>query len=60
MTECKGNLDCIEPCIVLGESSNLAQMHEQLSASHKTHDEKYLLIGLEHVTHSNQERMICF
>ena len=60
MTERKGNLDCIEPCIVFRESSNLAQMHEQLSSSYKTHDEKDLLIGLEHVTHSNQKGMICF
>ena len=60
MTERKGNLDCIESCIVFRESSDLAQMHEQLSASHKTHDEEDLLIGLEHVTHSNQKGMICF
>ena len=60
MTKRKGNLDCIEPCIVFRESSDLAQVHKQLSASHKTHDEEDLLIGLEHVTHSNQKGMICF
>lgn len=35
-------------------------MHEEFSSSDELHDEEYLLVCLEHVLHSHQERMIGF
>ena len=56
----KCNLDCVETCVVLWETSDLTQVHEKLSSSYKTHHKEDLLISLEHVTHSYKERMISF
>lgn len=58
MTQSHSNLDCIELCPILWESGHLTQVGEELSSSHESHDKEDLLVGLEHVAHTNEEWMV--
>ena len=40
------------------EASDLAQMHEELATTDESHHEENLLLCLEDVAHTNEERVI--
>ena len=58
VTECHGNLNRIKTRSLFRESCNLSQVREQLTTSHKSHDEEHFLLRLEDVIHTDQEGVI--
>lgn len=58
VTKGQSDLDGVEPCTLLCESSDLSQVREEFTSSDESHNEEDLLIGLEHVAHADKERMI--
>mmetsp|Transcript_94264 Transcript_94264/g.129853 ORF Transcript_94264/g.129853 Transcript_94264/m.129853 type:complete len:307 (-) Transcript_94264:476-1396(-) len=58
VTECDGNLDGVETSSLFGESACRTQVSKELTTSDKSHNKEDLLISLEHVVHTNEERMI--
>ena len=60
MTDGKCNSQRIKLCSLLRELPCLSKMHEELTTSHKLHNEEDLLICLKNVFHTHEERMIGF
>ena len=58
VAEGHGDLNSIEAGTLLWETSDLAQVHEKLATSDESHDKENLLLGLEHVAHSNEEWVV--
>lgn len=54
-----GDLNGIEAGALLREASHLAEVHEELAATHESHNEENLLFCLEYIAHTDKERMIC-
>ena len=58
VAERHSDLNGIEARSVLIEARDIAEMHEKLTATHKSHDEEDLLLSLEHVAHAHEEGVI--
>lgn len=58
VTQRHRDLDGVELSSLFRESGNLAQVHEELTTTHESHDEKDFLFSLEDVAHAHQERMV--
>jgi len=58
MAQSHGDLNGIEAGTRLMEASDLAQMHEELATTDESHHEENLLLCLEDVAHTNEERVI--
>lgn len=58
VANCKSYLNSVELCLLFWEASAVSQVHEQLTSSNKSHNEKDFLFSLEDVVHANQERVI--
>lgn len=52
------DLNSIEARSVFIEARDIAQVHEQLTATHKPHDEEDFLLSLEHVAHAHEEGVV--
>jgi len=53
MTQCHGNLNCVELGPLLSESLGLTQVHKELATSDESHDEEDLLISHEYIGHTH-------
>ena len=58
MTKCQCHSKTIKLGSLFGKLPRLSKMHEQLSTPYKLHDEEDLEVSLEHVLHTNEERVV--